>query len=151
SCLKNKFPSFTIHHSPFSFLPTYDIDQAWSYLHKSWFRNWGGAIKDLVKGKISNLNERIRIRTGKQKDPFDSYDWMDELHKENKLRPIYFFHVASQNGRYDKNILPDDPRMQELIKHHSEEYNIGVHPSWRSGDEPDLVYSEIQTLRNIPG
>ena len=29
-----KFPSFSRYHSSFTFLPTYDIDMAWSYKHK---------------------------------------------------------------------------------------------------------------------
>jgi hypothetical protein len=149
--LQNKFSSLVINNLSFTFLPTYDIDQAWSYLHKSWFRDWGGAIKNLVKGKISNLNERLKVKRQKQKDPFDAYDWIDELHRKYDLKPIYFFHVAKANGRYDKNILPDDPKMQELVKQHSQQYNIGIHPSWRSGDEPDLVLGEIQTLQNITG
>lgn len=147
--LKNKFPQFPILKSQFRFLPTYDIDQAWSYLHKSLFRNWGGTAKDVVRGKISNLKERYQTRKQKQKDPFDAYDWMDELHKKYDLRPLYFFHVAKQNGRYDKNILPDDPYMQELIRLHSDKYPIGVHPSWQSGDKPELVYSETHTLEKI--
>ena len=147
--LKNKFPQFTIPKPQFRFLPTYDIDQAWSYLHKNWFRNWGGTVKDIVKGKLANVKERYQTRKQKQKDPFDAYDWMDELHKKYDLKPLYFFHIAKQNGRYDKNILPADPNMQELIKPHSDKYSIGVHPSWQSGDKPELVYSEIQTLEKI--
>jgi len=149
--LQDKFPSFTINYSAFTFLPTYDIDQAWSYLHKSWFRSWGGAIKDLIKGKISNLNERSKVLRKKQKDPFDAYDWMDELHENNDLKPIYFFHVAKENRRYDKSILPDNPAMQGLIRLHSNKYAIGIHPSWRSGNNEKLLASEIETLENISG
>ncbi len=149
--LKQKFPAFTIHYSPFTFLPTYDIDQAWSYLHKSWVRSWGGAIKSLTKGKLSTLNERSKVLQKALKDPFDAYDWMDSLHKKHHLKPIYFFHVAKENGRYDKNILPDDPNMQQLIKQHSRQYVIGVHPSWQSGDKNRMIKKEIGTLENISG
>ena len=49
--LEQKFTSFTIHHSPFTYLPTYDIDEAFSFKHKEWWRSAGAAVKDIVQGK----------------------------------------------------------------------------------------------------
>ncbi|HMX36937.1 MAG TPA: hypothetical protein PKG89_06405, partial [Ferruginibacter sp.] len=43
--LKEKFPTFNYQPSTFNFLPTYDIDIAWSYKHKGLLRNLGGFIK----------------------------------------------------------------------------------------------------------
>ncbi|MFI5132934.1 MAG: polysaccharide deacetylase family protein [Chitinophagales bacterium] len=147
--IKQKFPSFAIHHSTFTFLPTYDIDEAYSYKHKSFLRTTGGAVKQLIKGGWRSFNERIRVLNNKKSDPYDSYKWMDDLHEQKNLKPIYFFHVAVKKGKYDKNISPSRPAMQQLIKQHAEKYNIGIHPSWRSGDDEKLLSEEIQTLEKI--
>jgi hypothetical protein len=147
--LKQKFPNLPIPNSQFQFFPTYDIDQAWSYLHKSWWRSWGGFLKSVVNGQWSTLKERREVLLHKTPDPFDCYDLMDELHKNYELKPTYFFHVAEGTGRYDKNISPADPAMQALIRQHAEKYMIGVHPSWQSGDKPSLISKEIQTLEQI--
>ena len=84
--LKKKFPQFTPepsgHHSPFTFLPTYDIDIAWSYQHKGWWRNVAGSIQSLVKGNWKQFRERFRVLNGKQKDPFDTYGWLNQLHQQ---------------------------------------------------------------------
>jgi hypothetical protein len=147
--LKQKFPSFTIHHSAFTFLPTYDIDEAYSYRHKEWLRSAGAGIKDLLKGDLNKFRLRRQVLNNKVDDPFDSYEWIDNLHRPHKLKPRYFFLVPEKTGRYDRNILPGETALQVLIKHHAGKYDIGIHPSWQSGDDPLLIKKEIQTLENI--
>jgi hypothetical protein len=147
--LQQKFPSFTIHHSPFTFLPTYDIDEAYSYKHKEWWRSAGAAIKDLLKGKFDKLALRKRVLNNKVKDPFDSYDWMDKLHHHHHLKPKYFFLVPEKTGKYDRNNLPKEKKVQTLISQYNDKYSIGVHPSWQSGDEPSLIKREKEIIENI--
>lgn len=149
--LKEKFPSFSIFHSPFSFIPTYDIDEAYSYRHKSWVRTAGAVIRSMVSGQWSRLNERIKVLRGKINDPFDAYAWMDQLHRQYNLKPHYFFLVAGTTGKYDKNIRPSRKAMQQLIQDQSSLYSIGIHPSWQSGDDPALLRYEILKLGHIGG
>ena len=149
--LREKFPQFTIHHSPFTFLPTYDIDIAYSYRSKSFIRNAGGILKSMVNGQLPMIGERIKVLRGKMKDPYDSYEWMDKLHEQYNLQPRYFFLIPYKNSIYDKNILPDKKDLQQLIKQHAGKYTVGIHPSWQSGDDPFLIKKEIETLENISG
>jgi hypothetical protein len=95
--------------------------------------------------------ERLKVILGLQQDPFDCFDWLEELHAANGLSPIYFFLVAEKNGLYDKNILPSKPAMQALIKKHAANYAIGIHPSWQSGDQKQLLIQEKKLLEQISG
>jgi len=154
--LKQKFPqltpdSYRDHDSRFTFEPTYDIDEAYSYKHKGILRTTGGALRSIVNGEWSMVNERIKTLNGKTNDPFDSYGWMDALHEKYQLKPKYFFLIPSKNGQYDKNILPSHPSMRQLIQQHAEKYAIGIHPSWQSGDDDILLKKEITTLEQISG
>lgn len=137
--LQRKFHSFNIHPanggSTFNIIPTYDIDIAYSYKHKGFLRNFGGFLR-------SPSLERIKVLQGSQKDPFDMYDWLHELHNRYHLDPLYFFLVAERNGRYDKNILPHKEAMWELVKQHTKRYTVGLHPSWQSGDNTSLLKKE---------
>ena len=142
--LQNKFPSFTFAWRPFKFIPTYDIDIAFSYKHKGLKRNIGGFFK-------SPSLERIMILSGVGKDPFDSYDWLNALHEKYQLNPIYFFLLAAKNRMYDKNILPVNKALRKLIKWHAEKYTIGIHPSWQSGDDTSLLKKEIAQLKTKSG
>jgi hypothetical protein len=150
-CLQLKFPSLTTHHSPFTFLPTYDIDEAYSYKYKQWWRTMGGLMRSALKGDWQMMWERWRVVFGKQKDPFDSFDWMDQLHQQSDLRPIYFFLVSNTTGKYDKNISPSKRSIKHLIREHSDRYSIGIHPSWQSGDDPGKLKLEILKLGDIAG
>lgn len=137
--LKEKFPALILKTQTFNYQPTYDIDIAYSYKHKGLLRNIGGFIK-------SPTLERLKVLTGLKKDPFDSYDWLHQLHQQNNLLPQYFFLVSEKNGQYDKNILPYKDAMWKLVKQHAKKYSIGVHPSWQSGDNPYLIREEIEQL-----
>jgi hypothetical protein len=155
--LKQKYPQFNIPSVQgrddkthgFKIIPTYDIDIAYSYKHKSWGRSIFGIFKSITTGEWPMLNERWNVLGGKQKDPFDAYDWIDELNKKYYLEPYYFFIVAEKNGKYDKNISPRHKEMEALIRRHASRYEIGIHPSWRSGDHPELIKKEKQTLEHI--
>lgn len=149
--LLRKFPAIQFKQSTFQFIPTYDIDEAYSFLHKQWWRTVGGAVRSLIKENFKQLGERLLVLNGKQRDPFDSYQWMDELHRQYDLKPYYFFLVAAKNGRYDKNILPSKKALRDLIKRHYLHYPTGVHPSWRSGDDNSLLKKEISQLASITG
>lgn len=146
-----KYPTLNIQRSIFKFVPTYDIDEAYAYKYKNKLRTIGGTAIQLASGNWQQVKERLNVLSGKSKDPYDSYQWMDELHVQHDLKPLYFFHVAAENGKYDKNILPSHPAMQLLIKQHAEKYGAGIHPSWRSGDDESLLEKEIKTLENLTG
>ena len=140
--IQEKFSLFTIHYSLFTFVPTYDIDIAYSYKHKGWLRNIGSFIK-------SPSAERIKVLSGSHKDPFDAYEWMDALHNEHNMQPIYFFLAAQKNGEYDKNILPHNFGFLRLVKNHAGKYETGIHPSWQSGDNFLLLKQEKKILEQI--
>lgn len=154
--LTKKFPSLNTHlqidtGTPFTFVPTYDIDEAFAFKNKGLVKTIGGIAKSVVNGEWSMVKDRIATLQNKKEDPYDAYGWMDKLHTQKNLQPIYFFHVAGKKGKYDKNIPPSHPAMQQLIKQHAEKYPIGIHPSWASGDEHGLLNDEIKTLESISG
>ncbi|MEN9548395.1 MAG: hypothetical protein RIR12_986 [Bacteroidota bacterium] len=149
--LEKMFPSFTAHHSPFSFLPSYDIDEAYAYKYKPWWKNAGAIIKDILKADFNSASFRLKVLTNKRNDPYDSYKWMDDLHENFKLKPIYFFLVAQKNRVYDKNILPNKPALQQLIKEQAAKYEVGIHPSWQSGDSEILLLQEKNYIAELTG
>ncbi|MDI9364036.1 MAG: polysaccharide deacetylase family protein [Flavobacterium sp.] len=139
----------TVNGQRFKFTPTYDIDIAYAHQYQSIVKNVGGFFKDLMRGDFEKLIERANVYSGTAKDPFDTYQWLNYLHKQYQLQPLYFFLLAAKRGIYDKNILPSSKGMQQLIRHHNSMYTVGIHPSWQSGDNDVLVLQEKQTLEHI--
>ena len=143
---RTHFPDVKFVTPSFEFIPTYDIDIAWSYLHKGWLRNIGGFVK-----YPNTAIERLRVLAGIQKDPFDCYDELDQLHASNHHQPIYFFPVGKKRSSLDKHIDPDNTAYQSLIKSIAQKATIGLHPSIYSSQHPEALAEEKKTLEDIIG
>ena len=147
--LQLHFSLFTFHFSPFTFTPTYDIDIAYAHQYQPIVKNVGGFFKDLMRGDFEKVIERATVYSGTAKDPFYTYQWLDDLHHKHQLQPIYFFLLAAKRGIYDKNVSPSAKGMQQLIQQHHSKYTVGIHPSWQSGDNDELLLQEKQRLEHI--
>lgn len=147
--LSKQFPSLRFSEKAFVFQPTYDIDIAWSYLYKGFVRTTGAYAKDVLKGRFNNVGERLRVISKQTSDPYDSFSWLQYLHRKYRLDPIYFILVAEKVSAYDKNINPDHPYMQALIKDLSKEGTLGIHPSYNANVNNRLQMSEIRKLQGI--
>jgi hypothetical protein len=146
--LQTKFTThgsrLTAHNSPFTFIPTYDIDIAWSYKHKGFWKS----IVSFVKHP-STIAERWSVIRGKQQDPYDSYDWLNQLHQQYQLSPIYFFLVADELSELDKNIAPKQKALQQLIQQTKQTNEVGLHPSVHSNTAKECLLKEKNTLQQI--
>jgi hypothetical protein len=149
--LRQKFPDLIFRMKDFKFIPSYDIDIAYSYKYKGLKRNLGGFCRSLVKGQWHYLLDRWDVLFYKKKDPFDSYEWLDSLHLYCRTRAYYFFMLAKKQKGVDKNISPAKQGLRSLIAYHAAGYTVGVHPSWQSGDEEAVLMEEVDELEKITG
>ncbi len=140
--LLSKFPNIDISNQSFKTILTYDIDMAWSFKNKGFLRNLGGFLKQ------PSL-ERLYVLFKLKKDPFDSYAFLDQMHESLNLDIYYFFLVANSVNEFDKNISLKRNPMQNLIKHHLNKYNIGLHPSWKSKKNIRYLKDEKKSLESI--
>lgn len=148
--IHGKFNSWDYGLPAFLVTPTYDVDIAWSYLHKGVLRNTGGTLRSILTLNLGSIFERFRVLTGAA-DPSDIFGWLDTLHKKYSLSPIYFFLVAEKNSTYDKNVLPSSKGMQNLISKTASNYKIGLHPSFQSSENEGLLKREKDLIEKISG
>lgn len=147
--LQQRFPNLIFKTNHFECIVSYDVDIAYSYLHKGTWRNLGGLIKSFRKGQWSLFSDRVKVLRGKRKDPFDCYEWLDALHLYCRLKPYYFFLVARNTSKYDKNISTSQKAFYDLVEYYGRMYKIGIHPSWQSGDDNDLLKEELEWLETV--
>ncbi len=147
--LQRRYPDIVFRYPAFKFIPTYDIDLAYSYLFKGLSRNFGGGLKQLLTGQWRGLSERIAVLGGRRPDPYDAYEWLDSLHLYCRMKPYYFFLVASRHKGVDRNIPPAGPGLRELVAYHAAGYRLGIHPSWSSGDKDRLLGEEIEWMEQV--
>ncbi|WP_162902963.1 polysaccharide deacetylase family protein [Taibaiella koreensis] len=125
----------------FRFQPSYDVDIAWKYRHRGIRHYWGGMAKELLQVKWRSAASRLAAGLTGGRDPYDCFAWLDALHERYRLAPLYFF-LAGSGSRYDRNVLPGTPAMQQLMRHISERYTVGVHPSYLSHTNPSILSDE---------
>ncbi len=147
--IREKFPAYQFKKKEFTFLPTYDIDMARSYEYKGFARNTANFLKDFLTARFADFSRRYKVLTGVEKDPFNTFDWLDEIHETYNLNPFYFFLVAEKRSEKDKNISPHHILMKKLITGIAKKYRIGLHPSWRSNDDKKILESEKKILETI--
>jgi len=148
-CLRTYFPSLQLKENTFCWIPTYDIDESYAYRYKPLWLQFAGALRDVMQGRLGWVFERYRVLSDRQRDPYDSYAFIDQLHASDQQRPICFFHVGERKGGYDKNLSPDHPAQQALIRSVRGWSDIGLHPSWQSGDRLSLLAEEKRKLEAI--
>ncbi len=146
--LQSKFPDFKPKPRVFKFVNTIDVDNAYSYLEKGLFRSVGAAIRSLIKFDFDSIVKRIRVLLAKEKDPYDTFDYLLDLQKKHQFESIYFFLLADY-GHNDKNITHTSKKFQTLVKSMADYAQVGIHPSWASNSDASLLGKEIKRLESI--
>lgn len=147
--LHRKFPELLFRQARFACALSYDIDMAYAYRYKGIIRNTGGFARSLLNGNWYEAIERWEVLSGKRRDPFDCFEWLDALHLYCRLQPYYFFLVAKTQRGYDKNISTRVKAFQSLIEYYAGSYKIGLHPSWQSGDDEEMLKDEHDWLEAV--
>lgn len=142
------FPILTITFPTYKYLPTYDIDAAWAYLHKGLYRSLGGFARDITQFDFRELKQRWLVISGRRKDPFDSFEFQLKLQKKYQLHPKYFI-LFAEYGINDKNINTRNPAFQQLIKHIADYAEVGIHPSYGSFKNKAKLRGEIKNLSDV--
>ncbi|MBF26036.1 MAG: hypothetical protein CMP49_05955 [Flavobacteriales bacterium] len=146
--LLDKFPKIIFKKQKFNFINTVDIDNAYSYLEKGFFRTLGSTIKDILCLNSQNIIERFKVIFLNKKDPYDTYDELLRIHKSYGLNTIFFF-LLGDYDKYDKNIHYLNQKLREKIKFISEYCDVGIHLSFSSINNNSSIFVEIDRLRKI--
>ncbi|MCA9485741.1 MAG: polysaccharide deacetylase family protein [Nanoarchaeota archaeon] len=132
---------------PYQFIPTFDIDNAWAYKNKGALRTAASRSRDLIQKNKKRIQERKAVLSGRMKDPYDTYDFIESLKSWN---PKVFF-LLGDYGKYDRNISWKNKEFQNLIRKIDQFAEVGIHPSFDSFDKPEKVKIEKARLEEIVG
>ena len=146
--LLKKFPQLVFGKKKFTYISTFDIDNAYAYREKGFMRTVGGYLKDLIKLDFSQVRDRSRVLLGLQRDPYDTYEFQFGLQKKYLFKTIYFFLVGDY-GVNDKNLPVESRKFQSLIKTVGDYAEVGVHPSFGSNSRPEQLRKEVGRLAKV--
>ncbi len=146
--LFRQFSQLSFQPPKFKFQPTFDIDLAWAFQHRSFYRTAGAIVKDLVSFNFDLLIQRLQILLRLRPDPFFVFEELKILHNQYEFKPIFFF-LLGNYGVFDKNIAHQKKALQQLIQTLDRDYEVGIHPSYASNSSVELLKKELQRLQTI--
>jgi len=145
--IKEKYPTLEIKEKEFSFLNTIDIDQAYKYRHKGWYRTIGCIGKNIRNRRYQEIKQNLLVLLHREKDAWDCFDWIISQIEEKRLPTIYFVLFGYYN-KYDKNINIYNSFFRSLIKKISINAQIGIHPSYYSMENIEGTIVSKKTLES---
>ncbi len=148
--INRKYPFVSFPEREFSFIPTIDVDIPWAYRNRGWLRTAGGIARSVLRADIEDVRLRYRVLFRGDPDPYDTFDFIETIHKDYGLSPLFFF-SAGTYGLYDKCISSHHPDYRQLISDISERNEWGIHPSYLSYDDPYLLRQEMENIAEITG
>ena len=143
--LKERYPVLEFSETPFRFISTIDIDNAWAYKNKGTIRESANLLRSFIKNR-AEYKERMKVLRGKAKDPYDTYDYLDTVFKGNEDKVLFFF-LLGDYARYDKNISHQNSQYQKLIRAIRKKYKVGIHPSFASSKKGNRKKTGIERAR----
>ncbi len=142
------YPGLKHKESSYEYISTVDIDNAWAFKHKGFMRTGGAYLRSLIHLDLTDVKERALTLAGTMQDPYDTYDLLQSVQDEFKLKMIYF-NLLGNYGVNDKNISANNFSFQSLIKRLADYADTGIHPSFGSNDNLNQVKIEVNRLTQI--
>lgn len=146
--LKELWPGLETRLPRYQYIPTIDVDQAYSYLHKGLLRTVGGYSTALLKRDFNDLRMRTLVHLRRSPDPFYTFDKILTIHQKYQLKPLFFV-LFGDYGNFDKNTPVYCQEFVCLIKQLADEAQVGIHPSFASNSEPSKLKKEVNGLSEI--
>ena len=135
--LKVRFPNINFQTRKFTFTPTIDIDHPYYLRTETILRKNLKIVKSILKGDFTLLN----------RDPYDTYSYLKNIHRQYNLHPIYFFLLGNQH-RFDAapNLNAYQSAYKLLIQSIQKYAKVGIHPSYQSNENIKILTEEIKRL-----
>jgi hypothetical protein len=150
SIIEEQNEGFIFKKSKFSYIPTFDIDNAWAFKNKGILHNSAAAFRDLFTGHLKSVSKRLSVVFSLNKDPYDTYDYIKNFIKTNNLRPKIFI-LINKKGKHDRSLSFKNKSFRRLINSISKWGEIGIHPSYDSDKGEKQLTKEIKRLSSIIG
>lgn len=125
---------------------TIDIDNAYAFKYKGFWRSFGGTVKDGITNK-TKFKQRLDLWKGNSDDPYDTYGYLNSFSKKLSLEVVFFI-LLGDYAKYDKNIDHNHPKMIELLGQLKKFGQLGIHPSYQSFGKPHLINQEKERLKD---
>lgn len=148
--LADTFDDFNMPSRTIDVEDTIDIDAAYCYKNKGIVRTLTGISRDIFANHQPQLvRKRLRVLTHKTPDPFDSFDYIIDVHKRFPWMKFKFFPLMADYNVYDKPISYQNGEFRLLLQHLSDYAKMGLHASYASHENASLINTEKERLEAV--
>ncbi len=148
--LTEKFPELVIPGYSYTFLSSIDIDNPFAFKHKGMIRTIGAMLRAFFTLDFNTFFGRLTALGGATKDPYDTYDYINQIEQKYHTKSVYFFLVGDY-GRHDTSVPIRKIAYQNLIKGIHVTHRTGVHPSFNSNKSFDILVKELKRFSRVTG
>jgi hypothetical protein len=150
SALQLKFPDLRFSMQHFNYISTIDIDNPWAYLHKGFRRTAGGILKAFLDSQTKDCRLRLDVLAGRKPDPYDTFEFIGRMEEKHHFSSLFFF-LCGNYGGYDTNYALNTASFKKLVGQLGQCRSLGIHPSYRSHQNYDLLQSEYRRFSLLLG
>lgn len=154
--IERQWPELTLKPLPYSMCVSHDVDEPSRYA----FKAWRGLLRVVAIEVLRQRNwfaplHALRVRLSGRKvlakaDPANTFAWLMDLSERHGLTSAFYFICGRTRPAMDADYELEWPALRQLLKDiHGRGHEIGLHPSFETYREPELIAAESQRLRTI--
>ena len=134
--------------STYKVIPTCDVDIPFYWRSKPVWKALGGRLLkhwNLIES-AKDLSAYKAVQSGKEKDPYDTFDYLMTLAEKNGNR-FQFNFIGGGKTKFEGYYKIDDPQIKTLIAEmKSRGHGIGLHPSYDACNDASLIIEQKQAV-----
>lgn len=144
--IKERTPGYTI-------IPTCDVDIPYYWRSKPVWKALGGRLLKHwnILESTKDLSAYKAVQSGKERDPYDTFDYLMTLSEKNGTR-FQFNFIGGGKTKFEGYYKIDDPHIKALMAEmKSRGHSIGCHPSYDAYTDASLLKEEKRAVEESAG
>lgn len=154
--IERQWPEFHLKLSRYRMRVSHDVDEPSRYA----FKPWRGVLRVLAIDVLRQRNwlaplKALRVRFSGKKllakaDPANTFTWLMDLSELHGIRSAFYFICGRTNAEMDADYELEWPALRQLLREiHDRGHEIGIHPSFETYRQAELIEAEVQRLKTV--
>lgn len=149
--LRKRHPGLPAPQARYRHVLSVDVDNGLMVRGRPSWKQAGALMRAVLQGKVGEAALRMQVLLGRRNDPFDRYTELVELARMGKVDRLIAFLLMRGEGAHDHAADPWHPLMNDRFKQMDGAFDIGLHPSYRSSEDPQVFREDRALLEQIIG
>lgn len=153
--IQRVWPHIELKRHEFSIKVSHDVDSPSMYGFKHWStigRMMAGHLLKRRDLKAFFTAPYAKLATHSQlhpADPYNTFEWLMDISEANNIKSAFYF-ICGGSHSHDADYMPEHPVIRNLMRRiHERGHEIGLHPSYGTFQQTELIKQEAERLKRI--